>query len=286
MSQNSLQLFLKYLKFEKGYSLHTVESYLLDLKQLQDFLGPCCLEKVETDRLRSYLASLFGNKQPTSIARKLSSIKSYYRFLVRQGFLEKSPAEELSLPKLPKKLPRFLIQDEAKVLVESVTPKNLPSCRDRALLELLYGTGLRVGEITKLDLTDINLEEGWLRVCGKGNKERVVPVGTKAIEAVKGYLVERGRESGPLFLNSQRERLTARSVQRIVKKASLGAGIMKRTTPHTLRHSFATHLLEEGSDLRGIQELLGHSSLSTTQRYTQVSLQHLMEVYDKAHPRS
>lgn len=281
-----LQAFLDYLKYEKAYSVHTVQSYRIDLQQLFSFLGGRNPENIDSQKLRSYIASLFGKAQPQSISRKLSSIRAFFRFLLKKGALEKSPAEGLTLPKLPKKLPAFLIQDEAKALVESVDGAGRSGLRDRAVLELLYGTGIRVGELVKLDLLHLDLEEGWIKVRGKGNKERVVPVGGKALEALSEYLRGRGKENGPLFINSQRARLTPRSIQRIVKRRKNQAGIMKKTTPHTLRHSFATHLLEEGADLRGIQELLGHSSLSTTQRYTQISIQHLMEIYDKAHPRA
>jgi integrase/recombinase XerC len=284
--KTALRQFVEYLKYEKGYSVHTVQGYAADLERLFRFLGTIKAEQVDPLSLRSYVASLFGKVAPPSIARKLSSIRSFFRFLVKKGVLEKSPAEELTLPKRPKRLPNFLIQDEAKALVESPEKEVRAGTRDRAILEILYGTGIRVGELVSLDLAHLDLEEGWLKVRGKGNKERVVPIGKKALKAVSEYLRERGRENGPLFVNSGRGRLTPRSIQRIVKRRKIQAGIMKKTTPHTLRHSFATHLLEAGADLRGIQELLGHASLSTTQRYTQVSLQHLMEIYDKAHPKA
>ncbi|MBI3541643.1 MAG: tyrosine-type recombinase/integrase, partial [Deltaproteobacteria bacterium] len=267
------------------YSRHTLQSYLADLAELSQFLkkqvGVQNFEpaKIDTLLLRHYASSLFGRYQAASIVRKISSIRVFFRFLVKQGILEKSPAESLSLPKVPKKLPHFLIQDEAKALVEVA-----PEGRDRAILEILYGAGLRVSELSGLNIENLNLEEEWLKVRGKGNKERIVPIGKKAGQALKFYLL--GRKSGPVFLSQGGGRLTVRSIQRIVKSWSLKAGLKKRTTPHSLRHSFATHLLEEGADLRGIQDLLGHSSLSTTQRYTQVSLQHLMEVYDKSHPRA
>lgn len=278
--KDPLGSFADYLKYEKGASRHTVHNYLRDLRQFQGFLGRASLEKANAQELRSFVASLYGRVEPVSIARKLSSIRSFYRFEVKKGIRERSPAEGLTLPKLPKRLPRFLIQDEANQLVESVLPQPGVDLRDRTILELLYGAGLRVGELVQITLGDLDLNEGWVRVRGKGNKERVVPLGSKAIEALLCYRKERGDEPGPLFV------LTERSIQRIVKKRAIGAGILKRTTPHTLRHSFATHLLEEGADLRGIQELLGHSSLATTQRYTQVSVQHLMEVYDKTHPKA
>jgi len=285
---DKLASFAEYLKFEKGYSANTLKNYLADLGHLLAFLkerGGVDLLKVDAHLLRSYVASLFGRLEAASIARRLSSVRALYRFLLRQGLLADSPAEDLTLPKLPKKLPRFLVQDEAKALVETRGERGMPA-RDAAILEILYGTGIRVSELAGLKLQDMDLQERWIRVRGKGNKERMVPMGGKAVGAIEAYIKERGNSAGPLFLNAQGGGLTVRSVQRLVKRMALQAGIVKRTTPHTLRHSFATHLLEEGADLRGIQELLGHSSLSTTQKYTQVSVQHLMEVYDKAHPKA
>lgn len=289
MSKDPLQSFADYLKFEKGSSPHTLKNYRSDLRQFFSFAGTVNPEKISEIVIRKYVSSLFGKVQPSSISRKLSSLRSFFRHLVKKGLIESSPAEEMTLPKLPKKLPRFLIQDEAVALVESISGSDRVSLRDRTILELLYGSGIRVGELAGLNRDDLDLDESWIRVRGKGNKERVVPIGGKALEALKEYLAEKKKDLSipePLFQNPQRGRLTPRSVQRIVKKRTSMAGIMKRTTPHTLRHSFATHLLEEGADLRGIQELLGHSSLSTTQRYTQVSVQHLMEIYDKSHPRA
>ena len=288
MKEDLLASFANYLKLEKGYARHTLKNYLADLDHLTAFLtehGVKSLHKADAGTLRSYIASLFGKLQPASISRRLSAVRSFFRFLVRKGIIEVSPADDLTLPKLPKKLPRFLIQEEAMSLMEvrggaAGAAPSRNEVRDRAILELLYGTGIRVGELAGLLLKAVDLEEGWVRVKGKGNKERLVPLGGKAVQAIMEFLKVRGRDAGRLF------ELTERTVQRIVRRRSLKAGIVKRTTPHTLRHSFATHLLEEGADLRGIQELLGHSSLSTTQKYTQVSVQHLMEVYDKAHPKA
>ncbi|HSA59864.1 MAG TPA: site-specific tyrosine recombinase/integron integrase [bacterium] len=274
MKTDLIQAFADYLKFEKGYSRHTLKNYLADLDHLKAFLDGKDWASVESKALRSYVASLFGGLQAASIARRLSSVRAFYRYLMRQGVIGASPAEGLTLPKLPKKLPRFLVQEEAGRLMDS------GEVRDRAVLELLYGTGIRVGELTGLRASSVNLDDGWVKVRGKGNKERLVPLGAKAREALRHFMRERGAAEGTLF------GLTDRTIQRIVKKNALKAGIVKRTTPHTLRHSYATHLLEAGADLRGIQELLGHSNLSTTQKYTQVSLQHLMEVYDKAHPKA
>jgi tyrosine recombinase XerC len=278
--------YFDHLKHERAYSAHTIAAYQRDLKQVSAFFNGRAWKDIKVSDLRSYIASLFGKVQAASIARKLSAVRSLYRYLVKKGHCPQSPAEGLTLPKIPKKLPRFLIQDEAKALVEVTDLVNPVSDRDKAILELLYGTGIRVSELVGLKDADVDFEEGWIKVRGKGNKERIVPVAGKALEALKSYVTSRGKGSGVLFRNAGGRCLTSRTIQRIVRKIAVQAGIMKRTTPHTLRHSYATHLLEEGADLRGIQELLGHSSLATTQRYTQVSLQHLMEVYDKSHPRA
>ncbi len=294
----SLDDFLAFLKHEKNYSKHTHDSYRIDLEQFFIFLENLHISdpQVATSlHIRSYLSSLFGKLQPASIVRKIAALRTYYRYLLKKGHISKSPAENASLPKIPKKLPRFLIQDEAKALMESQAShtenekknkKSASTTRNQAILELLYGTGLRVSELIGLNMDSFDLSDGWIKVRGKGNKERVVPLAGKAAEALSQYLKIHTAVKGPLFVNESQKRLTVRTVQRLVKTESIRCGILKRTTPHTLRHSFATHLLEEGADLRGIQELMGHSSLSTTQKYTQVSLQHLMETYDKSHPKA
>ncbi len=282
---NLLASYFDHLKYERACSAHTIDAYRRDLKQMSEFFGGRGWEKITADDLRSYISSLFGKVQAVSLARKVSCLRSFFRYLVKKQRMGKSPAEGLTLPRLPKKLPRFLIQDEAKALLEEKSEvRSAP--RNSVILELLYGSGLRVSELTGLNLADIDRNEGWMKVRGKGKKERLVPLTGKACQALEAYLVTRGREDGPLLKNAQGNRLTPRTIQRIVKSRALRSGILKRTTPHTLRHSYATHLMEEGADLRGIQELLGHASLATTQRYTQVSLQHLMEVYDKSHPRA
>jgi integrase/recombinase XerC len=277
--------FLKHLKLE-GASLHTRKNYKLDLDHFYVWVAQRDLLALSSRDLRSYAATLFGKLEPASIARKISALKSFFRFLVKTNALEVSPAADLILPKIPKKLPKFLVQEEAGRFVET------DRVRDRAILETLYGAGLRVSELTGLLLQNVDLEEGWVRVHGKGNKERMIPLGRKAIDALKAYLKFRGasekvrEKTGPVFINSKTRALTPRTIQRIVRGRAVLSGLVKKTTPHTLRHSYATHLLEAGADLRGIQDLLGHSSLSTTQKYTQVSLQHLMDVYDKAHPKA
>ena len=213
-------------------------------------------------------------------------MRSCFKFLARRGVVELNPARQVRSPKLPKRLPSFLPKDESKELLDLRTERSGAGLRDGAVLELLYATGLRVAECCGLDRDDVDRRQGTVRVLGKGGKERVVPVGDEALHAVDSWLAVRGEARGALFTNARGGRLTTRSVHRIVKQRARAAGIDRRVTPHTLRHSFATHMLGEGADLRLIQELLGHSRLSTTQRYTHVSPEHLMKVYDSTHPRA
>ena len=254
------------------------------------------IEKVDRIAIRKYLSFLHRKNKKSSIARKISSLRSFFKYLVREQMVPSNPAKSVSTPKIEKTLPTTLTVDEAFRLMES--PKSISKkssegakekgLRDRAILELLYSSGLRVSELVGLNSNQLDLDLGIVRVMGKGRKERIVPVGVKAIEVLKAYLEERGMLKGDeaIFVNSLGGRLTARSVGRLVKKYSRHSGIFRKVSPHSLRHSFATHLLDAGADIREIQEMLGHSSLSTTQRYTHVSMGKLMEVYDKAHPRS
>ncbi len=270
---------------EKGYSSNTLSAYRNDLGQFFHYIGKKELAGIGLEAVRGFIASLYRGRQAASIMRKVSTLKSFFRFLVRKKVLEGSPLDSVSLPKVPKKVPRFLIVDEAFKLVDSPTRQaSKESARDRAILELLYGSGLRVGELVRLRTDQVDLEEGWVKVIGKGRKERMVPLISSAKEALQRYL--KGMDTNKRGNSLRLFHLTERTVQRMVRRYGLKAGITKRVTPHTLRHSYATHLLEGGADLRGIQELLGHSSLSTTQRYTHVSLKQLMEVYDKAHPKA
>jgi len=288
--------FIQYLSLEKNASPHTLRAYLKDLEGFEGFLkgaGVCVssggeVEVRQVDRLaiRRYLTFLHRKNRKSSIARKLSSLRAFFKYLVREQDVLSNPAKMVSTPKVEKLLPKALTVDETFRLMES--PSNEEEERDRAILELLYSSGIRVGELVGLDFHRLDLELGIVKVLGKGRKERVVPVGSKAIDALKAYLAKRGiggREE-PIFLNPRGGRLTARSVGRIVKKYTRRSGVYRGISPHTLRHSFATHLLDAGADIREIQEMLGHASLSTTQRYTHVSVGKLMEVYDKAHPRS
>jgi integrase/recombinase XerC len=248
--------------------------------------GQTGIEKADRLAIRKYLSSLHRKNRKSSIARKVSTLRSFYKYLVRERIVPSNPAKNVATPKAEKPLPTALTVDEAFRLMES--PMKRKHLRDQAILELLYSSGLRVSELVGLDGTQLDQELGIVKVMGKGRKERIVPVGKKAMEALKTYLKERGdlEENAALFVNSRGGRLSARSVGRLVKKYTRDSGVFRKISPHSLRHTFATHLLDAGADIREIQEMLGHASLSTTQRYTHVSLGKLMEVYDKAHPRS
>jgi integrase/recombinase XerC len=278
--------FLHYLSVEKGASAHTIRSYRTDLEQFRTFLvrrGDASFAGVDGRTIRAYLAWLHERGlDRVSIARKLAAVRSCFRFLSRRGLVTKNPGRQVATPRLPKKLVSFLPIDETQALLDGPIER----ARDRAILELLYASGLRVSELAGLDLADVDREAGTVRVLGKGRKERMVPFGGAAAEALDAWLGERGSAPGPLFLNARGGRLGVRSVHTIVRGRARAAGITRRVSPHTLRHTFATHMLDAGGDLRLIQDLLGHSRLSTTQRYTHVSADQLMRVYDAAHPRS
>jgi integrase/recombinase XerC len=286
----SIGAFLRYLAVERGASRHTLRSYGTDLADCAAFLARHRLDGVtraDARALRAYLADLHDRGlQRASMARRLATLRSFYRFLVRRGQLRRNPATDLKTPRLPKRLPGYLPIDESEALL-SADPGATPSgARDRAILETFYATGVRVAELSGLDIEDVDLLEGTVRVFGKGGKERIVPIGSKAIEAIRAYL-DGGRSArGPLFRNRRGGRLTVRSLHRVVRARARVAGLARRVTPHTLRHTFATHLLDAGADLRLIQELLGHARLGTTQKYTHVSVDRLMKVYDGAHPRA
>src|SRR5262245_5741439 len=282
--------FLEYLVAERGVSPHTVRAYRSDLRDFAAFLkrsGSPAPADVDARAVRAYLASLHqrGLAKP-SIGRKLASARSCLRYLARRGAIEQNPARQVRSPRAPRRLPSFLPKDESKELLDRPAAPSERGRRDHALLELLYATGIRVAECCGLDCADLDRHQGTVRVLGKGDKERVVPVGDVALEAIDAYLGTRRRSRGPLFCNERGGRLTTRTVQRIVRRQAGMVGLSRRVSPHTLRHTFATHMLGEGADLRLIQELLGHRRLSTTQRYTHVSPEHLMKVYDAAHPRA
>lgn len=295
--QQRLKKFREHLLVERNLSSHTVSAYCRDLDQFYLFLleqDPLLaeagsFEKIDLLLLRQYLAKLKRSNSRTSISRKLSAIKVFFRFLVRRGLLDISPAEALVTPRREQYLPKVLSAEQTGFLLEhSPDGQLILVLRDLALFELTYSCGLRVGELVSLDIDSLDLDAHQVRVLGKGNKERILPIGQQACVALKKYLAERNNANRheALFLNQHGGRLTARSVQRNLKKRLLQLGLPGDVTPHALRHSFATHLLDAGADLRVIQELLGHASLSTTQRYTKVSFTHLAKVYDQNHPRS
>ena len=288
-----IQLFELYLQTERAVSVHTSAAYGSDLAQLLTFAVTEKGEDVSADDvdhllLRRYLAALSKDTKKSSIGRKLAAIRSFFRFLVRRGIMARNPAELIATPKKEQRLPFHLDIDQTTTLMEAPGEEQKYALRDRALLELLYSSGLRVSELTGLNIGELDLATGMVRVTGKGGKERIVPVGSRALEAVSAYLEQREDESrsGALFLNTRGERINRRSVARVVDTHVMRIAAFKRISPHTLRHTFATHMLEGGADLRAIQELLGHASLSTTQKYTHVSIDRLMEVYDKSHPKA
>jgi len=285
-----LALFLKYLAVEKDASPHTVRSYRSDLTQFREFAaahGAASVDAVDTSLVRGYLAHLHARRlEPASIARQLAALRSWCRFLVRRGVLTRNVARDVRSPRLPRRLVSFLPIDETVTLVSTPGADARWRARDLAILELLYASGLRVSELVGLDVADVDRRERTVRVLGKGRKERIVPFGAKAEAALARHLAARGGAAGPLFGNARGGRLSARGVHTVVRRAARAAGITRRVSPHTLRHTFATHLLDAGADLRAIQEFLGHSRLSTTQRYTHVGSDQLMRVYDAAHPRA
>ena len=293
--KDPLASFLGSLEVEKHASPHTVKSYRADL---EDFVrwrragSPAeAVQGIEARDVRAFLAMLHTRGlDPVSVARKLAAIRSWFRFLRRRGVVADNPAQQIRAPRPSRKLVSFLPIDETMAMMDvhdgrALTDGHAPA-RDAAIVELLYASGLRVSELVGLDLRDVDLAELTVRVIGKGRKERIVPFGGAAASALRTYLDARGPGPGAVFLNRRRGRLTVRSVHTIVRRRARAAGIVRRVSPHTLRHTFATHLLDSGADLRMIQELLGHSRLSTTQRYTHVGSDQLMRIYDAAHPRA
>ncbi len=280
--------FVRYLEIEKDFSPHTVLNYRLDLEGFRKFLGEAPVEKVDYFSIRKYLALLkeqrLGNR---TVARRLSALRSFFKFLVREGFLKANPIAGVSSPKLDKHLPAFLTEDEVSSVLDASGGKDEGGLRDRAILELFYSSGLRISELVGLNTDDIDFFGGIIKVRGKGKKERLVPVGDIALAAIRNYHERRKRQTQAVFTNLKRgSRITVRGVRNIVRKYLRAAGIRSHASPHTLRHSFATHLLDRGADLRTVQELLGHANLATTQIYTHLTTEKLKKVYDKAHPRA
>ena len=295
--------YLDHLTVERGLSENTLDAYRRDLRRYVGFLARREVQDpndVQEKTVRSFVASLSASThgpdeapyRATSVARTLSSVRSFHRFLLREGITGDDPAAGVAQPKLPRSLPRPLPVEDVVRLLEAPDAATSGGARDRAILELLYGSGLRISELTGLDVDDLDLEEGSVRVLGKGGKEREVPLGSYGRGALGAYLtlgrpaLVTGASRGALFLNARGGRLSRQSCARLLGRYVRLAGIDRRVTLHTLRHSFATHLLEGGADVRVVQELLGHASVATTQIYTLVTAQHLREVYDSAHPRA
>lgn len=291
-----IEAFCRHLDLERRVSVHTVQAYRRDLGSLATFLARrrSGLEGATYPELRRWLAQLgTRNYARSTIARRAASARSFFRYLVRQGIVSSNPAALLTSPKVPVKLPTVLKPREAADLVEAPVGVDPYAVRDRAILELLYGSGLRVGELANLDVEDVDLGRARVRVLGKGGRERELPLSGPSVEAIAHYL-RTGRketapsagEGGPLFFNRRRRRIGPRDVRSMVEKYVRGKLSGRRVSPHTLRHSFATHLMEGGADIRAVQELLGHASLANTQRYTHVSRRRLFEAYRASHPRA
>jgi len=290
---NLLDQFINYIRVERGLSNNTVEAYSRDLLLFFQFLEERELSpvKVSQDNLREYVSTLGMGLSTRSVARNISAIKTFFRFLVSEGKIKSSPARLIETPRLSRRLPGPLSQQEVERLLSQPDPNNPREQRDYAMFEILYATGLRVSELVNLKTSNINLEAGYIRTVGKGSKERIVPIGDKAIEAVKEYLsigrfqVMKGRNSPYIFLNLRGRPMSRQGFWKIIKKYGKEAGIKKKITPHSIRHSFATHLLEAGADLRSVQIMLGHADISTTQIYTHVTRERLKELHEKCHPR-
>jgi len=307
MIDELLNQFLEHLRYERNVSEHTLRNYQSDLEQFLNHLAPADpqtqkrnepeLKQIDHLTIREWLAALHSaQKKKSSIARKLAALRTFFQFLVREGIVEMNPAKLVATPRLEKKLPKHLSVEDAIRFIETPDTETDLGRRDRAILELLYATGVRVSELTKLNVHDIDFTNKLIRVSGKRRKERIVPFGDPAGDALRGYLEVRGqflsqapislRDPDALFLNYQGTRITPRSVARMIEKYIRLCAGMYDLSPHALRHSFATHLLDSGADLRDIQELLGHARLSSTQIYTHVSMEKLIEVYDKSHPKA
>ena len=303
--QKAIEDFLQHLVVERGFSQHTLDAYRNDLAQFSDFLKEKMneasersdvWERVDLDLLNDYIADLRGRKgyRDTTTARKVAAIKSFFTFLAQNGIIEEPPTESLGSPRVGRALPKYLTEDEVeRLLREADKAGTAEAQRDANILELLYATGLRVSELVSLNVQDVDFEESYIRCWGKGSKERIVYAHDKALNGLQDYLstsrmslLGQNKEEAALFVNHRGERLTRQWVWNILKTYSKRAGIDQKITPHTLRHSFATHLLQKGASLRHVQELLGHSSISTTQVYTHLTSEHLRDEYERSHPRA
>jgi len=293
--ENAVAKFIRSLQ-ERNASAHTIKAYRTDLAQFAEYAGPQSWRDIDHIFIRGYLANLYERGlSKTSVARALAALRSLYKWLAQEGEVEQNPAALVATPKLPKKLPRVPTIEEVNTVLDAAMPEcSAFAERDQVILELLYGSGIRNSELIGINLDDIRWSNEVMLVRGKGRKERYVPFGDSAKSAVQAYLPARQRVLGEtkrtqekaLLINLRGQRLTTRSVGRIVKQIAVARGLSPDVHPHTLRHAFGTHMLEEGADLRAIQEMLGHERLSTTQRYTQLTVKHVMDVYDKTHPHA
>ncbi len=305
--KNLVSTFIETLAVEKGYSENTCRGYRNDLEGFMQYLAqdplagnqrsqigdPVKIDGIHAITIRGYLGWLHKKNKKTTIARKLSAVRSFFKFLVKRGLIDDNPADSILTPKQDKTIPEYLPVDEMFRLLDSIQTTSILDLRNRAIFETLYSCGIRVAELVGMDVRSVEFPAGVIRVLGKGRKERMVPIGQKALAAIKIYREQVKKEwgisaehNGPLFLNKNKGRLSVRSVARILDNLVKACGLLKPVSPHTMRHTFATHMLDAGADLRVVQELLGHKSLSTTQKYTHVSIDRLMETYDRAHPRS
>lgn len=282
-----IEKFVRYLEIEKNYSNHTILNYRADLIHFFAFLGELAVEKVDYLLLRKYLAVLKEKHLGTrSLSRHMSCLRSFFRFLTREGFLKSNPMLALSSPKLDRHLPQFLTEEEVIKVIDLAHKPDERGLRDKAIIETFYSTGMRISELVGLNFDDMDFISGVAKVMGKGRKERIVPIGEHAIKAIRGYLAKRKKDGPEIFQNKNGRRISTRGVRDIVYKYMRLASMKQGISPHTLRHSFATHLLNHGADLRSVQELLGHANLSTTQIYTHLTTEKIKSVYDKAHPRA
>lgn len=285
--ERHIEKFLRYLEIEKNASEHTTLNYRLDLEEFRAFLKDIEVEKVDYLFVRKYLAHLREkNLMVRTVSRKLSSLRSFFRFLVKDGYLKINPTDAIVSPKQEKTLPKFLTEEQTVQLIEAPDVSTLKGLRDHAIFETLYSTGMRISELLRMKENDIDFISGTLKVFGKGKKERLLPIGDRAMRAIRNYLEKRNVSTNVIFLNKNKKPLGARGVRKVMDDYIRKISLKIHISPHTLRHSFATHLLNRGADLRCVQELLGHANLSTTQIYTHLTTDKLKSVYEKAHPRA
>ncbi|MFH1691413.1 MAG: tyrosine recombinase XerC [Candidatus Omnitrophota bacterium] len=285
--ERHIEKFLRYLDIEKNASPHTILNYKLDLENFRDFLKDIEVEKVDYLFVRKYLAHLKENKiSARSVSRKLSALKSFFKFLVKEKYVNTNPADAIAYPKQEKLLPKFLTEADVVHLIESPDVATLKGLRDRAILETLYSTGMRISELVSLKTSQIDFIGATVVVMGKGKKERMLPIGERALRVIRDYLGKRSTDCQKVFLNKNNKPLGVRGIRKMLDKYILIASLKEHISPHTLRHTFATHLLNRGADLRSVQELLGHANLSTTQIYTHLTTDKLKSVYNHAHPRA